>query len=506
MEFDQAVENSKPKTASRSFLKSSLIYALGDLLTKGARIILIPYFIACLTKDEVGLLAIMQALIFASWTLMSFGFGHAIQRFYNEYTEDQERFTTSVWLWRMVVAAPFYLALMWAGGLFASTYASEIPVELVYLAITAGFFRAGLNLTELWLIIREQALAYRTFTFCQFLMTTLLTIYLISGRGMGVKGAILAELISYSFWTVVAAIVHLRAGRPKMGLVRWRESLSYCLPVLPHAMFMWAMAGVDRILLERHVDKADIGEYHIGYLLASVVSIGAMAMRSAWLPAFYKQENRELGRKQFGKMATLFFYFVAFAVVGVFVFASEIVAAFSMFGCADYGQASHIMRIVVIGIAGYCVFLGFNQPLFYERRIALIAAISGLGLLINVGLNLWLIPPHGIFGAAIATVGAYLTIGAVVVTLISRLYHIEFELSKLLIFGISAALFGATALVIPAGLGFWAVVFKSLLILGFLLITLFKMKRDPASKWKIASRFDWLRSNSAAAKGAAPSK
>ncbi len=482
------------ETAPRSLLKSSLIYAIGDLLTKGARIILIPYFIACLTKEDVGTLAVLQAVVFATWTLLSFGFGHAVQRFYNEYGDQRERFTTTLWLSRMIAAVPFYLLLVLAGGFFAQ-HSATIPVELIWLAITAGFFRAALNITELWFVIREQALAYRTFTFLQFLTTTLLTIYFITGRGWGVTGAMLAELISYSIWSLVACVIHFRAGLPKAGIVNWRDCLSYCLPVLPHALFMWGVSFIDRLLLEGEVPTSEIGEYHIGYLLASVVSIGALAMRSAWLPRFFKQEDSKTGGREFGKTATLFFYLVLLAALGAFTFAPEIVALFSMFGSADYGRAADVLRIVVVGIAGYSIFLGFNQPLFYQRRIGLLASISGLGLAVNITANLILIPGYGIFGAAIATVAAYWTFAGVLMTVIARVYKVHWQYSTLIFWSICAALFGLIVLIVPTPIGVGRVAVKTGLILAFIAVTLLKLKRIESGRLAIGTRFFETRTN-----------
>ena len=69
------------------FLRFSLIYGIGDLLTKGARIILLPFYMAVLSAAELGELYVLQAISFICWTLLGFGLHFAVQKFYVEYKE-----------------------------------------------------------------------------------------------------------------------------------------------------------------------------------------------------------------------------------------------------------------------------------------------------------------------------------------------------------------------------------------------------------------------------------
>jgi O-antigen/teichoic acid export membrane protein len=475
------------------FFRSTLIYAVGDLLTKGARIVLIPYYIHSLTKDEIGLWAVLQVVVLATWTLLAFGFGAAIQRFYNDYEDRGDQFVSSLWWSRMMLSLLPAIALGALGYFYATRWSeATMTVPLILMAVAAGYFRASLNLTEQWFIIQEKPAAYRTFTFLQFLTTMLLNFLFISGFGWGVTGAIGAELVSCMVWCGVSAGLLARAARPQRNLIRWSELFIYCLPAMPHAFFMWGMSGVDRVILERQVNIGQIGEYHIGYLLASVVSIVALAMRSAWLPSFFRDSNTDSQRAQFGKTATLFFHLIIFCTLGGFLFADEIVALFAAFSTKKFGLAADVLRIVVIGNAGLAIFIGLNQPLFYERRIGLLATISGVGLAVNVAMNLMLIPSYGVFGAAWATLVTYLVIGVAILVTVSKLYGIRWELSKLFLFLAVAGAAGMLATVLPTEPLWFGWAAKSVLLVGFLMATLFKIESSK-SGWRLSLRVDGFR-------------
>ena len=476
-----------------SFFRSSLIYALGDLLTKGARIVLIPYYMASLTKAEIGLWSVLQVVVLATWTLLAFGFGAAIQRFYHDYKERGDAFVASLWWSRMGLSLLPTALMLTLGYVYASHFSDTMTVPLILMAVVTGYFRASLNLVEQWFIIREKPTAYRTFTFFQFLTTTLLNILFISGFGWGVTGAIVAELVSCLIWSGVSAGLLWQAAKPVKGIIRWSEVLYYCLPALPHALFMGGMSGIDRLLLDGQVSPAQIGEYHIGYLLASVVSIVALAMRSAWLPTFFKASNTVTQRAQFGKTATLFFYLIIFCTLAGFLFANEIVELFALASSRRFDLAANVLRIVVIGNAGLAIFIGMNQPLFYERRIGLLATISGTGLAINLVLNTLLIPVYGVMGAAWATLVTYLTIATALLVIVSKLYGIRWEVGKLLLFIAIGIGCGCLDWTVPVSPLWFAWTLKSLLLVGFVAATLVKIELT-GSGWRLSSRVDGFRS------------
>ena len=136
---DSASENTSstktaPKGAGR-FLRFSLIYGLGDLLTKGARIVLVPFYIGVMTPAEIGELAILQAIIFCTWTLLGFGLGFAIHKYYYEYKENGDAMVSTLWLARLIGGLPFYALMMMAGWGFYSLGDDSIALKLILICL-----------------------------------------------------------------------------------------------------------------------------------------------------------------------------------------------------------------------------------------------------------------------------------------------------------------------------------------------------------------------------------
>lgn len=483
-----------PKKAPKGigkFLRFSLIYSLGDLVTKGARIVLVPFYFSMLTPAEIGELAILQAIIFCTWTILGFGLSFAVHKYYYEYKENGDAMVSTLWLARLIGGLPFYALMMLAGYGYYSLGDDTLALTLILLAITAGFLKGGINVVEFWLNIREEPVKYRAFTFSQFFLTTLIIIFLVAFLKMGVMGVVLGELISYTIFVFFSAALLFRKAMPNLKVVRWKEIFSYCSPVLPHAIFMGMLTGIDRLMLDEYVEKDEIGVYAIGYLLGSFLSIIVRSMRTAWLPAYFKNAESADSHKEFGKIASLFLFLTFFTALCGMFFASEIIYLFSLTSKTSYAESGKVMQFVLFGFVAMAVFLAINQPLFYARKTGTLSLISGFGVLVNIVVNLLLIPHWGIWGACAASVAAYVSMALITFVVTSRVFSIKWETGGMLLTTFLFLVFGGIASLFPAESNFWLIPPKIVIVLLFPLVTLFRIRVSPESSIKIESRFAW---------------
>ncbi len=494
-EAEQPVEipDGKPKKKKASFLGSSLIYAAGDLLTKGARIVLIPYYIAVFSKPEMGEWGILQAISIASFTLLTFGLGFATRRFHNQYGEEGDALITTFWIGRMLAGLPLFGLLLFAGYSYQQWSSNPIAFSLIGCAITTGFLRGGTNIVESWLNIREEPVKYRAFTFLQFLTTTVLIIYLVSWCKWGLFGAVVGETISFAGWTVISAVLLLRRSLPRWRGYNWREIGAYCWPTLPHAFFMWAVMSADRLMLQESVTKTELGVYEIGYSLAGFLSIVVMGLRAAWMPRYFRTADEPDAGLQYGKFATIYFYLILFTATAGILLVPELLALIQLGTGKDYTASIDIFRVVLVGIVALAGFMAFNQPLLYQRRTGLIAITSGFGFAVNIACNLLLIPRYGIMGSAMATVVTYVTMATCMLALVCMQKEIQWQTkANAFMFLLFAAISSSVLLLSNEPWG-WNLLVKLMLVTVFPLVTLFKFERNEEQQWKLGFRLSRLK-------------
>lgn len=453
-----------PAVPTRRFLYKSAIYAIGDLLTKGSRFILIPFYAHTFSQNDMGLMALLMAIAVASQIGLSLGLNFGVRRFHvdEEETRDRaNRFVSTMFWARALYSLPWVAVLMLTGWLYCRFSDTQLSVPLVFGAIGIGYFRSGLNIYENSLIVREEPVQYRAFTCSQFVSTTALVVLAVVVGEFGLHGAIFAELFALVVWFVGVATFVTRRAVPRLGSLDWTKIRNHCVPAIPHLMFMWALASADRLLLERFgISTEEIAVYEVGYLVATALSVFSIAMQAAWFPGFFRTATNAGSKHEYGKTATLYFAVVTVVGVALALVAPECIAIVAP---DAYSGAADIMRVVLIGNFFLTVFTACSQPLLFENRTLQMSLASGIGLTANIVANVILIPRMGLMGAAIATVVAYATIAATAFIMAQRVFPVQWDYESAALLGVGAIAAaaigirsadpGAQSLVLRVGLG-----------------------------------------------------
>jgi O-antigen/teichoic acid export membrane protein len=188
------------------------------------------------------------------------------------------------------------------------------------------------------------------------------------------------------------------------------QLLSFSLPLLGIAVLHLIIAWTDTLMLGAMRSSVDVALYNAAHPLAQFISSPLVAMLSIYMPVasgLYAQGSMAEMRRNFSVLtkwlcsATLPLFFI------IFLF-PETVLAF-LFG-TSYAPAATALKILSVG---YIVnnFLGPNgATLIAMGQVRFIMWVTLASAVLNVGLNLALIPPFGIEGAAIASVAAITSI------------------------------------------------------------------------------------------------
>ncbi len=198
------------------------------------------------------------------------------------------------------------------------------------------------------------------------------------------------------------------------------EMLRFSTPLVPSGIAVFVTLYVDRLAVAQFMTVADVGIFGIGFRIASITSLVMVAFQTALTPLVY-QHYREPETP--AELAGLFRLFAAFALIfclGLAVYADELVSIFAT--PPFYGGADVVPLLApAVLIAGMYVFA---PGLAIRKRTGSIALLNVAQAVLNVILNVVLIPILGIAGAALATlIGASAAFGANMV-MSQRTYYV----------------------------------------------------------------------------------
>lgn len=219
---------------------------------------------------------------------------------------------------------------------------------------------------------------------------------------------------------IISAIFFLR-------IIRFDPTIEYdhsagkllfnAFPFALVTIFVTIYYYIDTLILTRLCGSEVVGQYNAAYRLLEAPLFIIQAVTTALFPAasdFYMRDRRQLHMltAQVVEKATAFG--VSIAIVTVMV-ADDLVRL--LYG-ATYSNAGRLLAVLIISVAIIMPSTVCGSTLRATDRQNISAIVTGLGALLNIGLNLALIPYYEALGAAWATVateGFVLVIYAVLV-------------------------------------------------------------------------------------------
>lgn len=228
--------------------------------------------------------------------------------------------------------------------------------------------------------------------------------------GMGYLGPLLALFAALSCSPLV-----LRGQWRRVSLVGWRGSimrdlLAYGAPLALTFVMIVALDVADRFIIGWLMTPSAVGLYAAAYDLANQ-SLGAL-LNVVHLAAFplavraFGAQGEDGARLQLQRNLVLLTAIALPATAGVVLLRDNI--ASTVLGVNVRAQASEIMPLVAIGVCIWGIKAYYLDYAFQlKKRLAIQIVPNAAAALINVLLNVILIPRFGLEGAAWATVAAY---------------------------------------------------------------------------------------------------
>jgi O-antigen/teichoic acid export membrane protein len=293
-------------------------------------------------------------------------------------------------------------------------------------------YRLGLYQSE------QRPVAFSLLASASFLMTAGSALFLVVLLRCGVVGMLTGKLMGATGSLLIAVFVSRKWWT---GGFEWkfvRESLPIALPILPHMLLALGLIAADRFILEYYRSLGEVGVYSVAYTFGMVMYLVTASISQAWSPLFYDvaRGGRE-GQRMLGRLFSgLSLLLVAVAVFGSLI-AQDVV---SHFLDKRYSSAGRLIPWIIAGYLFHALY-GILQPsLLQARRVGFLWVVSGVALVANLGLNYLWIPRWGMYGAAYATMAAYVIEAALLYIYAQRVYPLAFSRSRL---AAALAIFGA---------------------------------------------------------------
>ena len=385
----------------RYFANTSWIFA-EQILRLVAELLVGVWVARYLGAEQFGVLSYAIAFVAIFSTIAKLGLdGIVVRELVIDSSQKDKYLGTAFWL--KFGGAFFSLAVV---ALALQLTSNNYTTKLYILIIACGMISQSFEVVTFYFQSQVQAKYISSGKLMQLLLSSLLKIYLVYVDG-DLKWFVLVSLVDQI--TLAAAYFIVYRRQQLGGFIRSfdyataKQLLKDSWPLIFSGFVVMIYMRIDQVMIKEMLGDKEVGVYSVAVRLSEVWYFIPMVITNSLFPSVInaKKVSQELYYARLQRLYS-FMVWIAIAVAIPTTFLSDWLVAI-LYGEA-YQGAGQILKIHVW--ASVFVFLGVASSAWLTSENLQRYAFSRTfaGAVINVVLNLVLIPAYGILGAVIATV------------------------------------------------------------------------------------------------------
>jgi O-antigen/teichoic acid export membrane protein len=386
-------------------LRHGLAYALARGLPALVNFAAIAVYTRLLEPTDYGRYAVVVATIGMAHMLAFLWLQLSLGRFFAAYRDTPERFLSSVLAGFVIVvlllAALTLPALVWLDD----PAVRRLLLLAVLLLCVEAFSEIHLRLAN----ARLEPVTYGRIAMVRAVVALAAGSGLVLA-GLGAEGVLGGLLVGYAAASLRPTLYAFRGCRPRhVDPAVLRRLLLYGAPLVLTIAFDYVLFAADRLLIARLVGVDAAGVYAVGhdltnFTLGTILVIVNLAAYPIAVRAFEEGGLAQAAPK-LRQNALLLWGLGLPAACGMALLAPNITGVVA--GAAFRESAATVMPIIALAVLVQKTrTFYFDMAFQLTGRVGIQAIVSAAAAVVNLALNLVLIPAHGIAGAAWATVAA----------------------------------------------------------------------------------------------------
>lgn len=405
-------------------LKNMALFSISNFVTKILVFLLVPLYTGVLTPYEYGIVDIMQVTMLLLVPALTMNIGEAALRFGIEYSDRRgEIFKIGN---KYVIKSIFYVVVACIVASFFTN--SEIRIYLLFFALVYAancFYEFYVLFFQGMEKVESVVIGSITCT----LITVCLNIYFLLVLKTGLYGYLYSQIAAFSVAAAVMYIVSRKSietnskSEESTKLLE-KEMTSYSVPLIAYSTASWVNNASDRYLVLLMCGASVNGIYGVAYKIPAILMVFQRIFAQSWQISATKTHSEEDSEQFFTGMYKIYNMFMVLGC-GLLIMVVRILA-FLMFKKEFFDAYKLVPPLLISVIFGALTgFLGSICLAYKDSKSMGIA--TGIGAVMNVLLNIILIPHFAAMGASIATGISYFTMCMMALVFVKR--HVTLKIN-----------------------------------------------------------------------------
>jgi len=455
-------------------VKHSIIYGTGQIIPQVVGFILLPIFARYLSVSEFGVWSLLQSIINIAISFFAAGLDTSCLRSYYDYEQEEKRQTvvgTTILIILGMILLINGLVQPVAKVLSKLVFNSSNYVLIIRIITITTCFRL-LNSIP-FVIFRAKRKSKLFITLQSILITLRLSsmVFSLVVLKYGVLGLVLADLIVTGFGTFVLYFFIHDDVTLKFDKLFAKQLLGFGLPLIPGRFFYSIIDNIDRYFIANFISLSSVGIYFVGFKISQVLSLILVRPLQLIFPAVAFSLKKASHSNDYYKRFFTYYVFVGFFLcLAIATFSSEILL---LMGKDEYLEAVNIIPVLLLSFLFAGLQQNLNITLFIERKTFWVPIVVCIGCVINVVMNIMLIPTLKLFGAALVKLFTRFSMAAIWYFLAMKYNRINYEWLRIVkIIFVTVIIYSSVKFVSTHNF-YINIIIKTLLLISFPLLLFF---------------------------------
>ena len=439
---------------SQKIFNNSILYSAGAVLSKAVSFFLVPIYTYCLSKEDYGISTTITTFVSSFGIVVMLSLRAAMMRFYNGYTESERRRFAGTILSTVSFNAVIACMLLcvfhrWYSPFFFKDVAFFPCVFFGVLSLGAeSIYLVYQSLLQ----ARQNAGAYSLNSVIYLLVHSICVILFIAVFKMGALGVVLSNFVTNTCLATYGVMRMLNRKLVDVCFDRamFKTAILYSLPILPHNLSNDINVYAIKMVVNHYLGYALSGIYALALQFSTIINLVQSSVNLAFRPWFVEQmQCGEEGRRQIKHMSCMIMALLSFCAVCICVFSKEIIF---LMAASEYHEAWRLVPIIVMAQLITFIYFSHVQTLMYNTKASKFTFVCSLsGLIVNVGISVWLAKPLGIYGVLVGQIVSKTVLSAIAVVMSNCVEKVDFGLKYM----IAVVILASVMAVAGFGISMW---------------------------------------------------
>jgi len=388
------------KTVKQTIFKNTFWLAGAEGMGKMMKLILLIYVARILGATDYGKFSFALAFIGLFSVLATLGLSRIVVREFSQNREKEKDFSAIFSL--RIIFSLIVLVLIIIGSFFITP--DDLIRKLIWILAVYTLLEGLTSFLNFFFQARqkmEYEAGSKIFRMALLTILGLIIVFFFPS----VENLSYAYLFSAVFTFIVITIIfHFKFYRLGLNLDKmvWKRYLKMSWPLIISGIFITIYGQIDSVMMGYFNQITETGWYNAALRIAGAAFIPIGLISTSFYPALSKTigESKNEFRKNWANFMKIMIILSVLAIIGGILLAPMII---NLIYGSDYNSSIFAFQILIVMVGISFLHNPFNQALIISNQQKKFFWASLVGVIVNIVLNLILIPKYSLYGAAAAS-------------------------------------------------------------------------------------------------------